>query len=86
MSAHSLYTAFLYGHGAPAPDDAWGTDLGRPLEYSRQGTVYRQEFERGVALANIGSRPARVWVGSAVVVVAPRSAMLMRRRSPRLAA
>jgi hypothetical protein len=52
----AVYLEFLYGFGA-AP----GIDLGAPKAYSRvptaAGIVYRQDFERGVTLANIGDEP-----------------------------
>jgi hypothetical protein len=55
----AVYLEFLYGFGA-AP----GIDLGAPLAYSRigtaNGTVYRQEFERGVTIANIGNEAVEV--------------------------
>lgn len=48
----AVYLEFLYGFGA-AP----GIDLGAPQTYSRvqtaNGIVYRQDFERGVTLANL---------------------------------
>lgn len=49
----AVYLEFLYGFGA-AP----GVDLGAPKAYSRvlttEGSVYRQDFEHGVTIANIG--------------------------------
>lgn len=61
----AVYLEFLYGFGA-AP----GIDLGRPLNYGRvpteKGTVYRQEFERGVTIANIGDDAADVTLESAL--------------------
>ena len=49
----AVYLEFLYGFGA-AP----GIDLGSPKAYSRintaGGTVYRQDFERGATIANVG--------------------------------
>jgi hypothetical protein len=49
----AVYLEFLYGFGA-AP----GIDLGAPKTYSRintaGSTVYRQDFERGVTIANVG--------------------------------
>jgi hypothetical protein len=75
-SGRSVYTAFLYGHGAPEPGDDWGAGLGRPLHFSRHDTVYRQEFENGVTMANIGNRPVRV--GS--LIVPPRSGLVLPSR------
>lgn len=50
----AVYAEFLYGFGA-AP----GLDLGAPTAYSRirtaSGTVYRQDFQRGVTFANVGA-------------------------------
>lgn len=56
------YFEFLYGWGA-AP----GVDLGAVGAYSKvptqTGAVYRQEFERGISLGNLGSEPAVVQLG-----------------------
>src|SRR5205085_12423076 len=54
----ATYQGFLYGFGA-AP----GVDLGAPVRYLRVGEVYRQEFERGVTLANSGDAPVAVDLG-----------------------
>lgn len=47
------YLDFLYGFGAGP-----GVDLGAPREYRKvhttHGSVYRQDFEHGVAFANFG--------------------------------
>ena len=49
----AAYFEFLYGFGA-AP----GIDLGKPVEYgqapSRSGLVWRQVWEHGVSVANLG--------------------------------
>jgi hypothetical protein len=53
------YFEFLYGWGV-AP----GVDLGALGEYSkvptRTGCVYRQDFERGIGLGNVGDTAAVV--------------------------
>jgi hypothetical protein len=54
----ATFAEFLYGRG-----DAPGLDLGRSLGYTRSGTVYRHEFERGVTLANVGTEPVDVALG-----------------------
>jgi hypothetical protein len=49
----AIYLEFLYGYGA-AP----GLDLGSPIEYGKvsteAGSVYRQSFQRGLTVANLG--------------------------------
>lgn len=50
-----VYAEFLYGIGS-AP----GVDLGRPLSYTKTGTVYRQDFERGLTFANVGDQASDV--------------------------
>ena len=50
-----VYQEFLYGVGA-AP----GLDLGRALRYTKDGGVFRQEFELGLTLANAGDVPVEV--------------------------
>jgi hypothetical protein len=60
VTRQQVYAEFLYGSGAPAPSDAWGTDLGLPLHYTREGPLYIQRFERGIAVANVGVEP--VWL------------------------
>lgn len=60
----AVYAAFLHGHGGPSPSQDWGVDLGRPTRYTKHGTaVYRQQFERGITLANTGGTPTRVDLG-----------------------
>lgn len=61
----AAYAAFLQGHGGPSPSQDWGVDLGRPTRYTKHSAVYRQQFERGVTLANTGDTPARVDLGGA---------------------
>jgi hypothetical protein len=55
----AVYLEFLYGFGA-AP----GIDLGAPKSYSRISTadspVYRQDFERGATIANVGDSAVEV--------------------------
>ncbi len=52
----ATYLEFLYGYGA-AP----GLDLGSPVKYSKVGaSVYRQTFERGLTVANLGDEAAEV--------------------------
>jgi hypothetical protein len=55
----AVYLEFLYGFGA-AP----GVDLGHPKTYRRvdtpTGAVYRQDFERGVTIANVGDEDVSV--------------------------
>lgn len=55
----SVYAAFLHGYGCPA-DGGWGPDLGEPVQFLRDGNVYRQRFARGLTLANVGDQPVRV--------------------------
>lgn len=49
----AVYLEFLYGYGA-AP----GLDLGAPVAYGKvpteTGSVYRQTFQRGLTVANLG--------------------------------
>jgi hypothetical protein len=59
-TATATYLEFLYGFGA-AP----GVDLGSPKVYSKVDagpgkTVYRQEFERGMTIANLGEETAEI--------------------------
>ncbi len=53
------YFEFLYGWGAGP-----GVDLGATGSYTKvktsTGSVYRQEFERGISLGNLGDLPAFV--------------------------
>ena len=53
------YFEFLYGWGAGP-----GVDLGAVGSYTKirtsSGSVYRQEFERGISLGNLGDEPAEV--------------------------
>ncbi len=58
-----VYAAFFDGYGGPSPCDAWGIDLGAPVRYTKDGTVFRQEFERGLTLANIGDADVLVLLG-----------------------
>jgi len=56
----ATYLEFLYGFGA-AP----GVDLGAPKVYSKVdagggSAVYRQEFERGLTIANLGSETVEI--------------------------
>jgi hypothetical protein len=55
----AIYLEFLYGYGA-AP----GLDLGAPVEYTKvptaAGAVYRQTFERGLTIANLGDEATEV--------------------------
>lgn len=51
----AAYQEFLYGAGVVP-----GLDLGRPVRYSKEGGVFRQQFERGLALANTGDAPVEV--------------------------
>ena len=53
------YAEFLYGRG-----DAAGLDLGRPVAYTRDGSVYRHTFERGVTVANVGTVPVEADLGA----------------------
>lgn len=83
----AVYAAFLQGYGGPAPSQDWAVDLGRPTRYTKQGTVYRQQFERGVTLANTGDTPTRVDLGGsyrdlegivrAVVTLPPHAADIL---------
>jgi hypothetical protein len=78
----AVYREFVYGIG-----EAPGIDLGRPVAYTRAGGVYRQRFERGLTLANIGSCPVEVDLDGgyrdldgepcARVTLAPRSATVL---------
>lgn len=78
----AAYQEFLYGIGAP------GAGLGRPLRYSKAGGVFRQEFERGLTLANATDAAVEValerayvdadGVRRARVTLAPRSAEVLR--------
>lgn len=59
----AIYLEFLYGYGA-AP----GVDLGCAKGYSkvdtgRPGNVYRQDFQRGLTIANLGAEAVRVDLG-----------------------
>lgn len=58
-----VYAAFFDGYGGPSPSDAWGIDLGVPIRYTKDGTVFRQEFECGLTLANIGDADVLVLLG-----------------------
>jgi hypothetical protein len=53
------YLDFLYGFGAGP-----GVDVGAPRDYRKvpttHGSVYRQDFEHGVAFANFGDETALV--------------------------
>jgi len=56
----ATYLEFVYGFGA-AP----GVDLGLPKVYSKveagpSTAVYRQEFERGLTIANLGGETAEI--------------------------
>lgn len=55
----AIYLEFLYGYGA-AP----GLDLGAPVQYTKvptnAGSVYRQTFERGLTVANLGDDAAEI--------------------------
>jgi hypothetical protein len=51
----AAYQEFLYGFGI-VPE----ADLGDPVRYSRSGALFRQDFERGLTLANVGDAPAHV--------------------------
>ena len=78
----ATYAEFLYGRG-----EVPGLDLGLPTSYTREGTVYRQEFERGLTLANVGSEPVDVSLGRGYldlgyvlrryVVLPPHSAQIL---------
>jgi hypothetical protein len=54
----AVYAEFLYGYGQ-VPD----LDLGAPLRYTRTGSIYQQEFERGVTVANVGTEPVDLFLG-----------------------
>jgi hypothetical protein len=53
------YLDFFYGFGAGRD-----VDLGLPLAYTHiptaTGCVFREDFEKGIALANCGDKPAQV--------------------------
>jgi hypothetical protein len=92
----AIYAEFLHGFGGPSPSGEWGLDLGNPTKYTKRGTVYRQEFERGVTVANVGDGPARVTLGRAhrgldgvlrtVVELPPRTADVLLAEPARLRA
>ena len=46
----AVYAEFMHGYG-----EAPGLDLGSPIAFTRTGSVYQQEFERGVTVANVGA-------------------------------
>lgn len=54
-----IYMDFLYGFGVGPT-----IDLGAPLTYTKAptsaGSVYRQQFEHGMAVANLGDEAAEV--------------------------
>ncbi len=54
-----IYMEFLYGFGVGP-----SIDLGAPLHYGKAraaaGSVYRQEFEHGLAVANLGDEPSEL--------------------------
>ena len=54
-----IYMDFLYGFGVGP-----SIDLGAPLTYTKApstaGSVYRQEFEHGMAVANLGDEAAEI--------------------------
>ena len=76
------YLGFLYSYG-----ESPCLDLGAPLDFTRTGTLYRQDFARGVTLANVGDEPVEVALdrgyldlGYALcrsVTVPPRSAEIL---------
>ena len=82
-----VYTSFLYETGAPPYCEDWG--LGTPGAYRKVSDVYRRDFARGMALANMGSIPRSITLdephqtldGKTVtsVTIAPHSAELLRR-------
>lgn len=45
----AVYAEFMHGYG-----EVPGLDLGAPIAFTRHGSVYQQEFERGVTVANVG--------------------------------
>jgi hypothetical protein len=56
----AIYLEFLHGYGA-AP----GVDLGLPKAYAKVDTgagggVYRQDFERGITIANLGAETVEI--------------------------
>jgi hypothetical protein len=81
---YATYVEFLYGYGIVA--DA---DLGAPVRYSRAGNLYRQDFEQGVTLANVGDTAVSVRLDGphtdadgavrTEVTLRPRSAEVLRR-------
>ena len=78
------YIEFLLGHG-----EAPGIDLGSPVLFARQGTVYSQRFARGLTMANVGDEPCEVTLDyphydltgapCTSVILAPRRAEVLRR-------
>lgn len=80
----AAYLEFMYGFGIVP-----GADLGAPVRYSKTGHVFRQDFEHGLTIANVGDAPARVTLDGphtdadgavrAAVTLAPRSAEVLRR-------
>jgi hypothetical protein len=54
----AVYAGFLYGYG-----EVPGLDLGRPIAYTRTGSIYRQEFEHGITLANVGEETVDFHLG-----------------------
>jgi hypothetical protein len=59
----TVYAEFLNGYGGPSLGEDWGVDLGRPIHYSKHGTVFRQDFDRGLSLANVGDVPVCIDLG-----------------------
>jgi hypothetical protein len=51
----ATYVEFLLGHG-----EAPGVDLGSPVHFQREGSVYSQRFARGLTLANVGDEACEV--------------------------
>lgn len=51
----ATYVEFLLGHG-----EAPGVDLGVPLAFTRDGSVYSQAFTGGLTLANVGAEAVEV--------------------------
>lgn len=54
----AVYAEFLYGYGSVP-----GLDLGAPIGYTRAGSIYRQEFEHGITVANVGQETVDFHLG-----------------------
>ena len=70
----ATYVEFLLGHG-----EAPGVDLGGPVSFTRDGSVYSQAFADGLTLANVGSEAVEVVLPQPYLDLtgAPRSSVVL---------